>query len=66
MVALGWMNIAWMSLFAGIIFGEKILSKGIWVSRFTGIAFAIVGILTILGIIRLYNDSMNMDTMNMS
>ncbi len=69
MVALGWMNIAWMLLFAGIIFGEKMWSKGIWISRFTGIAFAIVGILTILGIITLYNDSMNtdiMDTTNMS
>ena len=66
MVALGWMNIAWMGLFAGIIFGEKMWSKGIWISRFTGIAFAIVGILTILGIITLYNDSMNMDAMNMS
>ena len=60
MVALGWMNIAWMGLFTGIIFGEKIWSKGIWISRFTGIAFAIVGILTILGIITLYNDTMNM------
>ena len=67
MVALGWMNIAWMSLFAGIIFGEKIWSKGIWISRFTGIAFAIVGILTILGIVTLYNnDAMNMNTMNMN
>ena len=67
MVALGWMNIAWMSLFAGIIFGEKIWSKGIWISRFTGIAFAIVGILTILGIVTLYNnDAMNMNAMNMN
>lgn len=66
MIALGWMNIAWMGLFAGIIFGEKIWSKGIWISRFTGIAFAIVGILTILGIITLYNDSMNMDSMSMN
>jgi predicted metal-binding membrane protein len=65
MVALGWMNIAWMGLFAGIIFGEKIWSKGIWISRFTGVAFAIVGILTVSGIITLYNDSMNMDTMSM-
>jgi predicted metal-binding membrane protein len=67
MVALGWMNITWMVLFAGIIFGEKIWSKGIWISRFTGIAFAIVGILTILGIITFYNnDAMNMNTMNMN
>ena len=65
MVALGWMNLSWMALFAGIVFGEKIWSKGIWISRFAGIAFAIVGILTILGIITLYNDTMNMDTMNM-
>ena len=68
MVALGWMNIAWMGLFAGIIFGEKIWSKGIWISRFIGIAFAIVGILTVLGIITLYNDTMdmNMNAMDMS
>jgi predicted metal-binding membrane protein len=66
MVALGWMNIAWMGLFAGIIFGEKMWSKGIWISRFTGIVFAIVGILTILGIITLYYDTMDMATMNMS
>jgi predicted metal-binding membrane protein len=65
MVALGWMNITWMGLFAGIIFGEKIWSKGIWISRFTGIAFAIVGILTIIGIITLHNDSMNIEPMNM-
>lgn len=64
MVALGWMNIAWMGIFAGIIFGEKIWSKGIWISRFTGITFVIVGILTVSGIITLYNDSMNMDTMS--
>jgi len=66
MVALGWMNIAWMGIFAGIIFGEKIWSKGIWISRFTGITFAIVGILTVSGIITLYNDFMNMDTMSMN
>jgi predicted metal-binding membrane protein len=66
MVALGWMNIAWMLLFAGIIFGEKMWSKGIRISRFTGIAFAILGILTILGITTLYNGNMNMNSMNMS
>ena len=66
MVALGWMNIAWMGLFAGIIFAEKIWIKGIWISRFTGIVFAIVGILTILGIVTLYDDTMNMNTMNMN
>ena len=66
MVALGWMNIAWMLLFAGIIFGEKMWSKGIWISRFTGIAFTIVGVLTIVGIMTLNNDDLNMSTMIMS
>ena len=51
MVALGWMNILWMGLFAGIIFAEKIWSKGIYVSKITGIIFAFVGLITILGII---------------
>jgi predicted metal-binding membrane protein len=66
MVVLGWMNIAWMLLFAGIIFGEKMWSKGIWISRFTGIAFTIVGVLTIVGIMTLNNDDLNMSTMIMS
>ena len=66
MVGLGWMNITWMGLFTVIIFGEKIWLKGIWISRVTGIAFVMVGILAILGIITLYNDTINMDTMNMS
>ena len=66
MVALGWMNIAWMLLFTGIIIGEKMWSKGIWISRFTGIAFTIVGVLTIVGIMTLNNDDLNMSTMIMS
>ena len=66
MVALGWMNIAWMLLFTGIIFGEKMWSKGIWISKITGIAFIIVGILTISGIITLYNDNIKMNDMNMA
>jgi hypothetical protein len=46
---------------------RKIWSKGIWISRFTGIAFAIVGILTIVGIVILYNNgAMNRNTMNMN
>src|SRR5919199_4234730 len=45
MVALGWMNILWMGLFAGIIFGEKMWSRGIWVARAAGIALAITGVL---------------------
>jgi predicted metal-binding membrane protein len=51
MIALGWMNLLWMALFAGVIFGEKVGSKGIWVARSTGVVLAIVGIMAILGLI---------------
>ena len=51
MVALGWMDLLWMGLFAGIIFGEKMWSKGIWVARAAGAILAVVGILTIAGLI---------------
>jgi predicted metal-binding membrane protein len=51
MVALGWMNLLWMGLFAGIIFGEKMWSKGIWIARAVGIALAIIGILVISGML---------------
>jgi predicted metal-binding membrane protein len=51
MVALGWMNLLWMALFAGVIFGEKIWSKGIWIARSVGLGLAIVGIMAIFGLI---------------
>lgn len=51
MVALGWMNLLWMGLFAGIIFGEKIWSRGIWVARAAGVGLTIVGILVIAGML---------------
>lgn len=51
MVALGWMNLLWMSLFAGIIFGEKMWSRGIWIARAAGIGLAITGILVISGML---------------
>jgi predicted metal-binding membrane protein len=51
MVALGWMDIRWMALFAGIIFGEKMWSRGIWVARASGIGLIIAGVITVLGII---------------
>ncbi len=51
MVALGWMNLLWMGLFAGIIFGEKMWSRGIWIARAAGIGLAIVGILVVAGMI---------------
>ena len=49
MVALGWMNILWMGLFAGIILGEKMWSRGIWVARAAGIGLAIVGVFVAAG-----------------
>jgi len=51
MVALGWMNLLWMGLFAGIIFGEKMWSKGIWIARAAGIGLAITGILVVSGML---------------
>ena len=51
MVALGWMNVLWMGLFAGIIFGEKMWSRGIWVARAAGVGLAIVGILVAAGLV---------------
>lgn len=51
MVALGWMNLLWMGLFAGIIFGEKIWSRGIWIARAAGIGLTVVGILVAAGML---------------
>jgi predicted metal-binding membrane protein len=50
-VALGWMNLLWMGLFAGIIFGEKIWSRGIWVARAAGVGLAITGVLVAAGML---------------
>jgi predicted metal-binding membrane protein len=52
MVALGWMNLLWMGLFAGIILGEKMYSRGIWVARAAGIALAITGVLVAAGMLQ--------------
>jgi predicted metal-binding membrane protein len=68
MVALGWMNILWMGLFAGIIFAEKIWSKGIYVARITGIVFIILGLSAVLGMVSIgdfdKNISINEDQMS--
>lgn len=56
MVALGWMNLIWMVLFAAIIFGEKIWVRyGIWIARITGTGFVIIGLFTMVGTITLQN-----------
>jgi predicted metal-binding membrane protein len=65
MIALGWMNILWMGMFAAIIFAEKVWFKGIWIARVAGIAFILIGLLSITGIISIsteedgMNDSQN-------
>ena len=51
MVALGWMNLLWMGLFAGIIFGEKMWSRGIWIARAAGIGLTVAGILVAAGML---------------
>jgi predicted metal-binding membrane protein len=51
MVSLGWMNILWMGLFAGIIFGEKIWSRGIWIARAAGIGLIVIGGLAAAGML---------------
>jgi predicted metal-binding membrane protein len=61
MVALGWMNLAWMGLFAAIIFGEKIWSRGIWIAKSVGIVLIILGILSSLGLIVLYDSKIAMN-----
>ena len=62
MVALGWMNVLWMGLFAAIIFAEKIWSKGgLWIAKIKGIGFITIGILCSIGIISLSSESMNND-----
>src|ERR671914_350595 len=61
MVALGWMNLLWMALFAAIIFGEKVWIKGgKWVARSTGVGFVILGALVLLGIMEVPVGDMTM------
>ena len=50
-VGLGWMNLLWMGLFPGIIFGEKMWSRGVWVARAAGIALAVTGVLVAAGLL---------------
>ena len=65
MIALGWMNLLWMGIFAAIIFAEKVWSKGIWIAMVAGFVFVIIGLLSITGIISIsteedgMNDSQN-------
>lgn len=59
MVALGWMNVLWMGLFAAIIFAEKVWTRGgLWIARIIGIGFVVLGILSVTGLVMLPSDSM--------
>ena len=40
-----------MALFAGVIFGEKMWSKGVWVARAAGAGLAAAGLLSVAGVI---------------
>ena len=60
MIALSWMNIFWMGLFAGIIFAEKVWSKGIYISKATGIIFMLIGILAMIGTVSIIPKDENM------
>jgi predicted metal-binding membrane protein len=51
MVALGWMDILWMGLFAGIILAEKLWPRGIWIARGVGIVLLLVGALVSVGFV---------------
>ena len=48
MVSLGWMNLIWMGLFACVIFGEKMWSKGVWIARIAGIGLMTLGLIAIM------------------
>lgn len=64
MVALGWMNVLWMALFAAIIFGEKVwIRGGRWVARGAGIGFLILGVSSIFGMIEIPAVDMTMTDM---
>jgi hypothetical protein len=52
-----------MALFAAIIFGEKIWSRGIWIARSVGIILILLGILSSLGVVTIYD---NMTEMNLN
>jgi predicted metal-binding membrane protein len=61
MLALGWMSVLWMGLFAAIIFGEKIWVRGgRWVARGAGVGFMILGVTSIFGIIEIQTGDMTM------
>jgi hypothetical protein len=48
-------------LFALIIFGEKIWSKGIWIARAVGIALIILGVSSSVGLIVVHDSTMDMN-----
>ena len=48
MISLGWMNLLFMGLFAAIILGEKLWSKGVWIARMAGIGFIVLGFISAL------------------
>lgn len=58
MIALGWMDILWMALFAGVIFVEKIWSRGIWVARVAGVTLMVTGVAVMVGLVNVSGHEM--------
>jgi predicted metal-binding membrane protein len=65
MVALGWMDILWMALFAGIILVEKIWSRGIWAARVAGAALILTGMAVTVGLVDVQGNQMTLMTDSM-
>jgi predicted metal-binding membrane protein len=66
MVALGWMNVLWMGIFAAIIFGEKVwIRGGRWVARGAGVCFLILGVSSIFGILEIPTGNMTISDTTM-
>jgi hypothetical protein len=53
-----------MGIFAAIIFAEKVWSKGIWIARVAGIAFILIGLFSITGIISIATEDRINDSQN--
>ena len=47
---LGVMNLVWIAVLTALILVEKVAPKGAWVSRITGIGFAVWGIILLFQI----------------
>ena len=54
-------ELGWMGLFALVIFGEKMWTRGMWIARGIGICLIILGVASWLGLITIYDNMMGMN-----